>query len=151
MLERSRIDEIWKLVEPELAQLGYELVEVEIGRMGRSPLLRLFIDKEEGITLDDCTAATQFLDPVLDEHNVMDGNYVLEMSSPGIDRPVRRPRDIERFAGEPVKITTYTAVEGRKRFHGTLTGYADGMVQLQCGDRQYDLHLENIKKAHLDR
>jgi ribosome maturation factor RimP len=151
LLERSRIDEIWRLVEPELAQLGYELIEVEIGRMGRSGVLRLFIDKEGGITLDDCTAATQLLDPVLDEHNFMDGNYVLEMSSPGFDRPLRRPRDFERFTGEPVKITTYSAVEGRKRFHGTLAGFADGMVQLRSGERQYDLHLENIKKAHLDR
>ena len=151
MLERSRIDDIWRLAAPELAQAGYELVEIEIGRMGRTPVLRVFIDAPDGITHDDCTAATQLLDPVFDDHDVMGGNYVLEMSSPGFDRPVRKPEDFERFEGEQANIATYTAVEGRKRFHGKLAGFADGMVLLDCGEQRCALHLENIKKARLDR
>jgi len=141
------VDQLWKEIEPELATHGYELVEVEYA--GRA--VRLFIDKVGGVTLDDCTAVSQLVGAVLDVRDFIHEKYMLEVSSPGIDRPIRKERDFERFAGERVKVSTHVAIAGRKRFQGTLAGFGDGLVTIECDDGSHQVHIENIKKANLDR
>ena len=142
---------VWAMLEPELAAQGYELIEVEYAKQGRTPLLRLFLDKDGGITLDDCQAASHVAGLVLDASSALTERYVLEVSSPGFDRPLRRPQDFARFAGEPVKVMSHAPVGGRKRFAGTLLGLEDGMVRVECEGAIFEIHIENLKRANLDR
>ena len=151
MTKDDIIRSAWRELEPHLAEQGYELVELEFARQGRHGVLRLFVDREGGVTLDHCQALSQLVSPILDAADFIDGSYMLEVSSPGIDRPLRKPEDFQRFAGERVKLKTETPVEGRKRFRGTLAGFRDGLVQLECDGETYSVHVENVRKANLDR
>ena len=151
MESRDIVRRVWAELEPALAGLGFELIEVEFGRHGSSGLLRLFIDRPGGVTLDDCTAASRVASALLDRSDPIDSEYMLEVSSPGIDRPVRRVKDFERFTGEAVKVRTSTPVEGRKKFSGVLAGISDGMIEIQSDGATYRIHLENVKHANLDR
>lgn len=141
----------WRELEPLLYEQGYELVELEIAMFGGRRILRVFIDREGGITLGDCQAVTQILNPALDASDLMEGSYTLEVSSPGFDRPVRKPHDFERFAGEPIKVKTAMPVEGRKQFKGILKGLKDGLVVVESEGRVYEIHLENLLRANLER
>ncbi len=142
----------WPILEPELASLGYELVELVFTKTGNTRVLRVHIDKEGGgITIDDCTAASRLLDPVLDATELIMSQYMLEVSSPGIDRPIRKAVDFERFVGETIRMEAYVASNGRKRFSGTLVGFEEDMIQVECDGETYEVHIENLKHAHLDR
>lgn len=141
----------WETLEEHLREQGYELVEVEFGRQGARAVLRVFIDSEKGVTLDDCTAVSQLLSPVLDAGDLVGGSYLLEVSSPGIDRPLRKPNDFARFAGERVKIQAHVPVRGRKRFTGVLARFEDDLLTLDCENEEYNIHIENVAKARLDR
>lgn len=151
MIQDAVVRRVWEELERELAGQGYELVEVEHGREGRGRILRLFIDKDGGVTLDDCAVASQFVGALLDAGDFIEEPYSLEVSSPGFDRPVRKASDFERFAGERIRVTAHTAVEGRRRFHGVLQGYGDGLVEIECDGTLHEVHIENLKKARLDR
>ena len=144
----------WRLFEPELAEQGYELVELEFAGTGGSGarVLRMFIDKADGgVTHEDCVAATQVVNPLLDVEDFVPGEYMLEVSSPGLDRPVRKPEDFVRFSGEEVRLTTHLPLDGRRRFTGELRGFADGLIAIACDGRVYEIHIENLKKANLNR
>jgi len=141
----------WEELEPALAAMGFELIEVEFGQHGSRELLRLFIDKPEGVTIDDCALASRQMSAVLDLSDFIDSKYTLEVSSPGIDRPIRKPEDFERYAGERVKVSTFAAVDGRRKFKGILQGCEDGLVRVECDGTKYGIHLENLKRANLDR
>jgi len=143
---------VWRTCEPLLAAIGYELIEVEYtGQFGQM-ILRLYLDKEVGrISLDDCSAATRALDPVLDAGDFPGDNYVLEVSSPGTDRPLRKAVHFARYTGQPVKLESIAPVQGRKRFTGTLTGFEDGLIHLECDGQPYEVHIENLKRANINR
>lgn len=139
-------------MEPHLAEQGYELVELEYGRQGGSGVLRFFIDKAGGgITLDDCTAVSQLLSPLLDRLDLVSERYLLEVSSPGIDRPVRKPADFRRFLGEPLRLRSVAPVEGRSQYRGVLIGFEDGLISMDCNGTACTIHIENVKSARLDR
>jgi len=142
----------WALFEPCLATHGYDLVEVEYGVQYGRNVLRIFIDKEpNGVTLDDCAAVSQLLGPMLDKNELFPGRYVLEVSSPGIDRPVRKPSDFHRFTGESIRIVTHAPVNGRKKFTGSLQGFQKDTILLECDGMSYEIPLGNVKKANLNR
>ena len=143
----------WQHFEPELAEQGYELVEIEyVQGPGGAHVLRIFVDKADGgITLDDCSAVAQLLGPMLDAGSFVDGKYLLEVSSPGFDRPLRKASDFERFAGEEVKLATRAPVAGRKRYRGVLQGMRDGLILLECDGAPHEIHIENLRKANLVR
>lgn len=145
------IGRLWARFEPELAEQGYELVELEIEGDGGGRVLRFYIDGPAGVTLDDCAAASELVSPMLDAEDVIRGRYMLEVSSPGIDRPIRKPADFERFTGEPVRVLAQEPVNGRRRFKGLLGGLRDGLVEVDCGDAVHRIHLENVKRVRLDR
>ncbi|MBI2431836.1 MAG: ribosome maturation factor RimP [Candidatus Hydrogenedentes bacterium] len=148
----ERIQRIWQELEPILREQGFELVEVELARQGGTPLLRLFIDRPAGgITLDDCTLASRVLSPVLDTLDVMEDHYLLEVSSPGIARPLRKVVDFQRFMGEEIKAEAFTPVEGRKKFTGILRSIEEGLITVECAGTPYRIHIDNLKKAHLNR
>ena len=142
----------WQALEDDLQTLGYELIEIELARQGGSLLLRLFIDNEGSrITLDDCTRATHMLSPLLDSLDFIPERYLLEVSSPGWNRPVRKVEHFQRYIGYPFQVTVATPVEGRSRFKGVLTGVETDIIRLDSGGADVALHLNNIKKARLDR
>jgi len=143
---------IWTLIEPIVQTEGFELVDIDCGLHGNKGLVRLFLDKQEGgVTLDDCASVSEVIGPVLDNSDVFPSSYVLEVSSPGFDRPVRKRSDFERFEGERVKMKTYTPVQGRSKFTGTLAGMNEDLVAVDCDGEVVEIHLENLRKANLDR
>jgi ribosome maturation factor RimP len=144
------------IVMPILDSMGIELVDIEFGRVGRDHLLRLFIDKNGGITLDQCADVSRELSLILDVEDTISSNYTLEVSSPGLDRPLKKQSDYERFTGRLIKIRTYeplTDDKGNKRktFLGTLDGLVDGVVKMTLAEGQTaSIPLERIAKANLE-
>jgi ribosome maturation factor RimP len=151
LLANEVTERVWEEVTPELNEQGYELVEVEYAPGARGRVLRLYIDREGGVTLDDCQRVSRVVGNLLDRLDFIEERYVLEVSSPGFDRPVRKASDFDRFQGERIKLVLATAVGGRKRINGVLKGYHDGLVTVDSEGTIYEVHIENLKKANLDR
>lgn len=152
MSKEELVRRFWSVFEPEINEQGYELVEVELTGQGGVRILRVYIDKENvGIRHEDCASVSQLLNPLLDADDFISDNYILEVSSPGIDRPVRKPEDFKRFTGESVTLATYSPVDGRKKFSGVLRGFDDGLIQVDCDGKLYGIHAENLRKANLNR
>jgi ribosome maturation factor RimP len=145
------VQQAWEELEPHLREQGYELVEVELGQQGNRKILRVYMDREGGVTLDDCAAVSQLLSPILDARDFVGGAYVLEVSSPGIDRPLRKAKDFERYIGERIRLKAHTPVNGRRQFKGMLTGFRDGLLAMDCDGTTYKIHIQNVLKANLDR
>lgn len=141
----------WLELEPHLVEQGFELVELEFAGQGGRGVLRLYVDRSGGVTIDDCVAVSQLLNPVLDAAEFISDSYVLEVSSPGFDRPVRKLEDFERFAGERIVLKSVLPVNGRKKFKGVLRGIIDGAVGVECDGQQYAIAIENVQRANLDR
>jgi len=133
------------LLETTLAGLGYELVDME--RTGRSGLVRVYIDKPGGINLDDCATVSNHLSHVLTVENV---SYErLEVSSPGLDRPLKKERDFERFAGQKVRVKLRLPQEGQRNFTGVLKQTRAGKVELEVEGKVVAFDLANLDKARL--
>lgn len=146
---RKASSEIWNVVEPVVQGMGCELVGVEFGGKPGNRILRVYIDTADDVTLDDCEAVSRQLSAALDVDDPVGEGYVLEVSSPGIDRPLFRPGDYTRFAGEMVFIRLDYALEGRRRFKGRLDGLEGEAVLVEVDDRIWHLPLEAIESAHL--
>ncbi len=117
-------EEIIGLVEPVIESEGLELVELECLRMKTRWLVRIFIDREGGATLDDCTAISHQVGDLLNVHDLPPGPYTLEVSSPGLDRPLTRDKDFEKYRGSKVRIRTREPIDGSRNFLGTLVEVA---------------------------
>ena len=138
------------LAELILADLGLTLVEVEFRREAPGWVLRLYIDRPGGVTLDDCQRVSEELSDHLDVEDVIDHPYHLEVSSPGLDRPLTRDADFLAFTGKAARITTREAVAGQKNFRGRLAGLTDGAVLLDLPDgRRMAIPRGLISKARL--
>ncbi len=123
--------EIAAIAEPVIEDLGFRLVRVSVGGGREDRILQIMAERPDGtITIDDCEVISKALSPVLDVADPLPGAYRLEISSPGIDRPLVRPSDFEDWSGHVVKIELKEAVDGRKRFKGTLEGFEDGEVRI---------------------
>ena len=133
------------LLETTLSGLGYELVDFELGHGG---LMRVFIDAPAGIALDDCVKVSNHLTRLFTVENIDSDR--LEVSSPGLDRPLTREADYVRFAGEKVRIKTRQLIGERKKFAGTLVGLTDGQVELDIDGERVAIPLASIDKARLD-
>ncbi|MBA2660617.1 MAG: ribosome maturation factor RimP [Nitrosospira sp.] len=137
--------ELQGLLESTLAGLGYELVELE--RSARGKLLRVFIDKPDGIGVKDCVAVSGHLSRLLAVEGI---DYDrLEISSPGLDRPLRKAADFVRFAGETAKLKLRVALQGQRNFVGILREVNDGILKLEVDGKMLDLELNNLEKARL--
>jgi len=126
---------IAEIVAPSIAAMGYELVRVQL--LGdRTPVLQVMAERTDraGMTVDDCTQISRAVSALLDVEDPIDGTYTLEVSSPGIDRPLVALRDFERFAGHLAKVETQVPVDGRKRFRGALAGVEGDAVRLDLAD-----------------
>jgi len=143
--------EVEKIVERVGAPAGIELVEVQWLGAGANRLLRIFIDKPDGVSHGDCELISTEVGTILDVENVIPGGtYRLEVSSPGVERKLVRARDYERFAGRKVKVNFKVPVENQKRWEGTLRGYSGGVVTLDVErDRSIQFSLDQVSKANL--
>ena len=137
--------DLYELLEPTLAGLGYELVDLERSPGGK--LLRVFIDKPGGVSVDDCVTVSNHLSRFLAVENV---DYDrLEISSPGLDRPLKKTADFIRFAGESVKLRLRMALQGQRNFVGILREVKDGILKLEVDGKMLDLELTNLEKVRL--
>jgi ribosome maturation factor RimP len=138
--------ELNSLLESTLLGLGYEMVDLEMSNHGK--LLRLFIDKPGGVNIDDCALVSNHVSRLLAVE--MDFDYDrLEVSSPGLDRPLKKESDFSRYCGETAQIKLRVPLQGRKKFVGVLKSVQDGCVQIEVDGNVVDLALSNIDKARL--
>jgi ribosome maturation factor RimP len=149
----SRVTE---LAEPIAASLGFELAEVEYKQEVGRTVLRIFIDRDGGVSIDDCAAMSRELAEILEVEDFIQGHYNLEVSSPGLNRPLKKPSDFERFTGRLVKIRTFElladdAGNNRKTFTGELLGLEGGVVRVKLTEGQSAcIPLEKVAKANLE-
>lgn len=137
--------DLHELLESTLTGLDYELVDVE--RSARGKLIRVFIDKPNGVSVDDCVAVSNHLSRLLAVENI---DYDrLEISSPGLDRPLKKVADFIRFAGESAKLRLRVALQGQRNFVGILREVNDGVLRLEVDGKMLDLELNNLEKARL--
>ena len=160
---RKDVQDLWLLAEPYVRDAGFDLIEVQYGREPTGMVVRLFIDTPVGegagavtggtasgvVGLDDCERVSRDVSAALDVADVIPHAYQLEVSSPGLDRPLRRERDFARFVGESARIRLIDGVEGRRNFHGTLRAAKDGRVEIACDGRSYSLPIDDIQRANL--
>ncbi len=140
------MSDLYGLIDKTVTQLGYELVDLEVSNRGK--LLRLFIDKPEGITIDDCVLVSNQLGNVLAVENDIDYDR-LEVSSPGLDRILKKESDFLRFVDSKASIKVRMPIEGRKNFVGVLKGFADGNVTIEVEGVLFNISLSNVDKARL--
>ncbi|WP_455209032.1 ribosome maturation factor RimP [Kaarinaea lacus] len=140
---------IQALIEPAVAALGYELVGMEQLSQGRHSLLRIYIDSGDGITLDDCERVSHQVSGILDVEDVIHGHYSLEVSSPGLDRPLFSMDHFQRFIGKQAKIRLTTPLDGRRKFNGVIRAAGDNLVVLEVDTQEIELPFSAIEKANL--
>lgn len=138
-----------ELLEPSVTAMGYELVELELVGSGGNRTLRLYVDAPGGVTLEDCEAVSDRMEEILDAEDPIPGSYRLEVSSPGINRPLRRLKDYERFRGEKVKLKTFEAIHGQRSFTGELVGLEEENVLVDTPEGRRVIPWEQIAKARL--
>lgn len=141
---------IEETVAKNLEAQGVELVDLVIQNQGRKKVLQFFVDKQGGVTLDDCGELTDKIDSILEMENLIDGAYILEVSSPGIQRVLKKPAHFKRFINERVKVILKIPLEGRGSFTGVIADAQDDHFILDDGTNQFKFQYDNIKKAHLD-
>jgi ribosome maturation factor RimP len=141
--------QVWPLAESLCDSEGLELVQLEYRREPGGRILRLFIDKPGGVTLEDCAAVSRELGDLLDVHLSDLGPYHLEVSSPGPNRPLARESDFERFRGQRARIRTLSPMEGQKNFSGILEGLSGGKVLMTTGRSTVAIPIEAIARAFL--
>ena len=139
------------MAEEMLRFAGMELVHLESHRQPGGWVLRLFIDKAGGVTLEDCARISRQLSAQLDVENPIEHPYTLEVSSPGLDRPLHRDEDFQKFSGRRIRLTTFAPISGRRNFHGRLGGLAEGAVTLTLdGGETVSIPRDQVAKARLE-
>lgn len=146
----TAVDSLTALLEPVVEGLGYELVGVEYHPSGRQGLLRVYIDRAEGVGVDDCARVSHQVSGVLDVEDPLPGEYLLEISSPGLDRPVFKPADFQRFAGERVRLRLRGLVDGRRKYRGRLIGLRGETVLIEEAGAEVAVPLAEIDRANLE-
>ncbi len=142
-------DELQKLLEPSVERLGYELADLEVRLGSKGGLVRVFIDKPDGIDLDDCEKVSLAVSAILDVEDPVPGNFNLEVSSPGLDRKLTKVEHFQRFEGETVKVQTRFPIAGRRRFRGTLVSSDDENIVVVVDGESHSLPLKTIDTARL--
>lgn len=150
MARQSLTENVARLAEPLALELGLELVEVEFLKERGEHILRVLIDREGGVRLDDCESLSRTLGEVLDQEDPVPHSYLLEVSSAGIERPLKKEADYKRFAGKRARIKLYSPFMGQKVYSGVLLGIENGEVRLETGKGGIiGIPPEKIAKANL--
>lgn len=143
------IQKVEKLAAPVLEAAGVSLVEVQFRRESRGWVLRFFIENEQGVTLSDCQQVSRELGALMDVEELVDFPYTLEVSSPGLERPLKKEADFIRFKGKRIRVKTTVAWEGQRNFEGELQGLEEGLVRLMVGAKEVKIPYSCIAKANL--
>ena len=150
MRRQEIADQVAAMATPIGTRLGLEVVDVELVGEGRHRVLRVLVDRDGGVSVEECARLSEALSRELDLYDLSLGPYTLEVASPGLDRVLRKPAEFVRFSDRTVAVTTYAPVEGQRRFRGRLLGLVDGRVALRLEDgREIRLGLDEIAQAKL--
>lgn len=145
----QQLEKLFQMLEPSVSSMGLELVEIELAGSGRQRVLRLYIDSPDGVTVEDCADVSRQVSAVLDVEDPISGHYTLEVSSPGLDRPLVKPADFVRYAGETIKVRLYEPVDGRRKFKGELMEAGDDYIVMNSGGTEYRLAYADMERARL--
>jgi ribosome maturation factor RimP len=137
------------VAEPIVSQEGMELVDLVYRREPRGWVLRLFVDKEGGVTLEDCARISRELGRNLDVEDFIDNPYALEVSSPGLDRPLKNPQDFMRYRDRLIRVKTFDPIENRRNFKGKLLGLSEDRIKLELDGRVVHIPMSKVAKANL--
>ncbi len=143
------LSNLWSLFEPVVDGMGYELIEMEHFPNPKHGVLRLYIDAPAGVTIEDCSSVSRQISALIDVEDPVRGQFALEVSSPGMDRPLKRLKDFQRFIGEMVKIKTSMPLDGQRNFKGRLLGADDLSVVIETDTEELTLPMAAIDKARL--
>lgn len=144
------VERVREIVEPIVQSEGMELLDLVYRRENRGRVLRLIIDREGGITLNDCASISQEVDKNLDVEGIPTGGYTLEVSSPGLNRPLKREADFHRFTNRLIKVRTAVSIEDKKTFRGKLLACHEGVVEIEWKDCVTQIPIDQIVKANLE-
>jgi len=142
-------DKLTEMLEPAVEALGFELVGVEYVRAGKHSILRVYIEHENGITVDDCADVSNQVSAILDVEDPISNEYNLEVSSPGMERPLFKERHFAEAVGEIVQIRLTMPMDNRRNFKGPLLACENGMVSIEVDGQQFQLAVANIDKANV--
>lgn len=140
---------LWELFEPVVKGMGFDLIEIEHFPNPKHGVLRLYIDKEGGVNVDDCSTVSRQISALIDVEDPVSGQFNLEISSPGVDRPLRRLVDFQRFAGSLVKLKTVMPLEGQRNFKGRLLEASEETLVIETDDEEISLPMSTIDKARI--
>ena len=145
---------MWELLEPVVNGMGFDLIEIEHFPNPKHGVLRLFIDKpagseSEGVVIEDCSAVSRQVSALLDVEDPIRGKFNLEVSSPGLDRPLRRLQDFQRFTGSLVKLKTVMPLEGQRNFKGRLLEASEDVLVIETDAEEISLPMSSIEKARI--
>ncbi len=150
-MSNSRQDKLTQLLLPAVEGLGYELVGIEHLPMGKHTVLRIYIDSSDGITVEDCSRVSHQLSGVLEVEEPIKGQFTLEVSSPGIDRPLFSVEQFKQFVGSKVKLKLYHAIEGKRKIQGLIESIAGENINIKDADSDttFQLQIDDIDKANI--
>ena len=146
---KSSVEKVTQLIEPTVQALDLELWGVEHASQGKYSVLRIFIEREAGVTIDDCERVSRQASAIFDVEEPIAGEYTLEVSSPGMDRLLFTPQQFQRYRGEEVSVRMRTPVDGRRKFKGTLTDVVDDIIHIQVDGSDFELPHGDIEKANI--
>ncbi len=145
----SVADRVYALVLPVAEQMGYSIWDVEFKKEGSLHILRIFIDKESGISLDDCADFSHAIDPILDREDPISTQYYLEVSSAGLTRQLRKPEHFDKTLGSKVELKLYKAQNGEKLFEGVLVSHDENSVTVEIDGSATEFEKKDIAEIHL--
>ena len=140
---------VTELIEPGLLADGLELVDVEFKKEGKNWILRIYIDREGGVTLADCQKVSRLAGDLIEVEEVIEPVYTLEVSSPGLNRVLKKEKDFLKYSGKKIYVQCHAPMDGRKKFTGILTGFIDQSIHLEVDGQQYAIPLSLVAKANL--
>jgi len=148
-MTKSILDKVRQLAETKISGLGLELVDVEYVKEGAHWYLRIYIDKEGGVDIDDCATVSHMMSEALDRENPIPQAYMLEVSSPGIERPLRKKEDYEKHKGELISVYPSEPFQGYTSFTGYLKGLVDNQIILEYDGQEMIIPFDLVNKAHI--
>lgn len=153
MQKKTTAQRVTAIITPVIEEMGFELVDVEYVKEGQDWYLRIFIDHENGIDLSACERVSRRIDSLLDEHDqdnaLFAGSYILEVSSPGLTRPLKKDADFKKYEGRMVTVKTYAPIEGKKEFDGVLKGFSEQEIYVEVNGKQLAIPRDKISLVHL--
>ena len=145
----SITEQVTDLIEPPLEGMGFELVDVEYLSTHGKWVLRLYIDRDGGVTLEDCARVSREIGDLIDVKDIIVHNYVLEVSSPGLDRPLKKEKDFEHAIGKKIKVKTVAPVKGRRNYTGYLRNFQKGILYMELENGPIHFPWKEVEKANL--